>query len=156
VSDRAANYGIAFTPHLQSRWHSRQVDIKGEAQPFALPSCHLASKTLMVMVLISSFLLKSPDRMTARIGGFSDATSTEISSILGLTVVDLSLPSITTTILTDTRVTVLKDGIAIEEDRSVQSFGSKIRSVAVNVMSYILLWCCCWMKLQTEGIHEWL
>jgi hypothetical protein len=85
------------------------------------------SLTLMVMVLISSFLLKSPDRMTARIGGFSDATSTEISSILGLTVVDLSLPSITTTILTDTRVTVLKDGIAIEEDRSVQSFVSKIR-----------------------------
>jgi hypothetical protein len=27
-------------------------------------------------------------------------------------------------------------------------------SVTVNVMSYILLWCC--VKLQTVGIHEWL
>jgi hypothetical protein len=37
-----------------------------------------------------------------------------------LTVVDLSLPSISTTILTDTRVTALKDVIAIEEDLSVK------------------------------------
>jgi hypothetical protein len=33
---------------------------------------------------------------------------------------------------------------------------SGLITVAVNVMSYILLSCCFWMKLQTEGIHEWL